>query len=606
MTRRFQFPAALAGTLVLAACAGGHAAGGFAPQALQPMAASVARTDPSMVAMTYSIKIPAKKGAVATAAQRHEDFVSASTQSIAFQVYKAGKKHSPATLISTKVVALNAGAKGCTGTGPRTCTGAIALPPPTVDIVATTYDVKPAGKQIPKRAKPLAVASIAGQVVKAGKKLAFTLGGIPATFTMTIPAATLVDGVQTASVYGMGASSSNIAVKAYDADGNFIVTDAYVNAAGKSTGIAMSVTPSQTSCTTPLLQADGNTAGATIKVTAPPKTGVFFHYGTNGIAAAFSTAGYCSFDVAASLGNNAAQHAMYVLDGPLLTEYSVSLTASPQEITVGPDNNIWFTDSSSVGVVNVTTKAITAYPVSTNPQGIVTGNGSLWINGYGRLIQMSTAGAIVHDYVNTPSGGPNNQFVLGPDGNFWFTEMIANKVAKVSPAGTLTEYPVPGSSPNPAGIAVAGGRLWFTTYNTQTITSITTLGIQQPNKLPRSTFPYALIDGPDGNLWFGSCNGTIDRVVVPSGGGAPAPTVFTVPSPAGVRGIAPGPNADIWGADALGGRLVRVPLGAKDTSQMTMVRVSQRPQWLTAGPDGAIWFTEAPLTGGGKIGRLVP
>ena len=605
MPLRFQFPAALAGTLVLAACAGGHGAGSFAPQALQPATARLAQPDAATVAMTYSIKIPAAKGA-ATAAQMHEHFVSASTQSIEFQVYKAGKPHAPKTLISTKVIALNPGAKGCTGTTARTCTGTINLPPPKVDIVATTYDLKPAGKKIAKRAKELAVASIAAQTVTAGKKLAFTLGGIPTTFTMTILGATPVNGVQTVSVYGMGASSSNISIKAYDTDGNFIVTDGYVNAAGKSTGVAMSVKPSQKSCTAPVLQADSNKAGATITVTAPPKSGVFFNYGTKGIAAAFSAPGYCSFDVAASLGSSAAQHGTYVLDGPQLNEYPISSTSSPQEITVGPDNNIWFTDVGSVDMINVTTKAITAYPVSTYGQGIMSYNGSLWINGYGVLIQMSTAGAIVNSFSNTPTGGPNNQMVLGSDGNFWFTEMQAQKISKVSPnTGTLTEYPVPGSSPSPAGITIANGQLWFSTYGNQGFASITTSGSQNHYTASGLAFPYAVVAGSDGNLWFGSCNGTISRVAIPNGT-KPVPTVFSLAQPANVRGIAAGPNADIWGADAGGDRLVRVPLTATDASQMTAVAVSEKAQWLTVGPDGAIWFTESSPTGTGKIGRLVP
>jgi virginiamycin B lyase len=615
MALRFQFPAAVAGTLVLAACAGSHSAGGFAPQTLQPTTAGVAAANPSTVPMTYSIKVPAAKGAAGTAAQRHEDFVSASTQSIEFQVYKTKKRHTPSTLISTMVVALNAGAKGCTGSGARICTGTINLPPPSVDIVATTYDLKPAGKKISKKAKQLAIASIAGQTVKAGKKLAFTLGGIPATFAMTIPNATPppVSGVETAEVYGMAPSNANISIKAYDADGNFIVTDAYVNAAGKSTGIAMSVTPSQKSCTSPVLQADTNEADTSITVTAPPKIGVFFNYGTNGIAAAFSTPGYCSFDVAASLGSNAVQHGRFELSGPMLTEYplpsSSSSPASPEAIVVGPDNNIWFTDLAGVRTFNVITKAITTYTVPTTPQGIASYGGSLWINGYGHLIQMSTAGTIVNDFTNSPSpgNGPNNQLVLGPDGNFWFTEFMSQKVAKVSLTGSLTEYGVPGTG-NPSGISMAGGQLWFTTNADQGLLSITTSGTQKHYTLPANTYPNFMVTGPDGKLWFASCNGTMNRLAVPTSSTL-APTVFTVPPhgavPGRVRGIAAGPNADMWGADAAG-NLDRVPLTATNSSQVTAVAVSEAAQWLTLGPDGAIWFTESTPTGNGKIGRLVP
>ena len=40
---------------------------------------------------------------------------------------------------------------------------------------------------------------------------------------------------------------------------------------------------------------------------------------------------------------------------------------------------------------------------------------------------------------------------------------------------------------------------------------------------------------------------------------------------------------------------------------MSQVKVSEAPQWMTTGPDGAIWFTEYTLGGGnGMIGRIVP
>ena len=358
MAVSFRIPAFAACTLLLAACAGGHGTGGFTPAALpQSDAAFEPDAGAQTVPMKYSIKIPPAKPN-ASAALRHEQFVSASTQSIAFAVYKAGSKHSAKTLLFTKVIALNAGAKGCTNAKTRTCSGTLNLPPPAVDIVATTYDLKPAGKKISKKAKALAVATIAGQAVQANKKIAITLGGIPASFTMTIPGSTIVNGAQTASVYGMSQSSSNISVKAFDADGNFIVSDGYVDANGKSTGIAMSEKPSWASCTTPVLQDGTATPGASIVVSAPPKDGVFFNYGIGGIAAPFSTAGYCSFAVSARLGKGPIQKGSYVLDGPQLNEYPISSMSAPTAIVVGPDNNIWFADGSSVGTINVATKTI--------------------------------------------------------------------------------------------------------------------------------------------------------------------------------------------------------------------------------------------------------
>ena len=446
MAVSFRIPAFAACTLLLAACAGGHGIGGFTPAALpQSDAAFEPDAGAQTVPMKYSIKIPPAKPN-ASGALLHEQFVSASTQSIAFAVYKAGSKHSAKTLLFTKVIALNAGAKGCTSAKTRTCSGTLNLPPPAVDIVATTYDLKPAGKKISKKAKALAVATIAGQAVQANKKIAITLGGIPATFTMTIPGSTIVNGVQTAIVYGMSQSSSKISIKAFDADGNFIVSDGYVDAAGKSTGIAMSEKPSWTSCTTPVLQDGTATPGAGIVVSAPPKDGVFFNYGIGGIAAPFSTAGYCSFAVSARLGKGAIQKGSYVLDGPQLNEYPISSTSAPTGIVVGPDNNIWFADGSSVGTINVATEDDFSR-VSIRKQR---GSHRLLRRQFmdQRLrppranVDCGCRGERLHR--NDRDQPRTTQMPIGPDGNFWFTETQAQNVAKVSLTGAVTEYPVAG------------------------------------------------------------------------------------------------------------------------------------------------------------------
>src|SRR5262245_41871628 len=39
----------------------------------------------------------------------------------------------------------------------------------------------------------------------------------------------------------------------------------------------------------------------------------------------------------------------------------------------------------------------------------------------------------------TPNAGLTG-IVRGPDGNFWFTEFAASRVARVTPTGTITEF----------------------------------------------------------------------------------------------------------------------------------------------------------------------
>jgi streptogramin lyase len=630
MPVHIRISAVVLSAFAFAACSGSHGAGSLTPAA--PLQSDAIAGDgdgadagPSTVPMTYSIKIPAPKKTVASEAQRHQDFVSGSTQSIVFQAYKPGKPHAPKFLLSTKAVALNAGANGCTGAAARTCKGTLNLPPPSVDLVMTTYNLKPVGKTIPKKALKLAIATVARQTVQANKPIAIALGGIPVTFTMTIPGSTVVGGVQTSSLYGMGTSSTNIGIEAFDAGGNLIVTDGYVNATGMPAAISMYISASHSTCSSPVLQDDGGIAGTSIKVTSPPQSGVFFNYGGAGIASPFSRAGYCSFLVSAKLGNSAIQRGSFVLDGPQLNEYPIGANAQPLTITVGPDGNIWFTDQTGyTGTINTSTKAIAEYVTPGGGLGIASYAGRLWISG-SNLTQMSTSGTIVKSVAMTLTGQPSNQLTLGSDGNFWFTETETQRVARVTTAGVVTEFaaanlPHPQGSPYPVGMAKGSdGNMWFTGCIGQEIVRVATSGsnVQTPYSVPAQPggqpYPYMMVGGPDKNLWFTSCGGgTISRMPLPTSTTL-APVFFQAPPVPGVGraqmwGIAPGPDSDMWAAD-IDGAIDRVPLSATDSSQVTNVKVSESPRWVTTGPDGAIWFTEyiqGQIQANGMIGRIVP
>jgi virginiamycin B lyase len=50
----------------------------------------------------------------------------------------------------------------------------------------------------------------------------------------------------------------------------------------------------------------------------------------------------------------------------------------------------------------------------------------------------------------------------GFDGNLWFTEYTGNKIGRITPSGTITEFTIPTPSSTPLGI-VSGpdGAIWF-------------------------------------------------------------------------------------------------------------------------------------------------
>src|SRR5947209_6481643 len=106
-----------------------------------------------------------------------------------------------------------------------------------------------------------------------------------------------------------------------------------------------------------------------------------------------------------------------------------------------------------------------------------------------------------------PSSPQHRSFPIGitagPDGNIWFTELIANKIWRLElPSRNLTSFPIPTENSSPNDIIVgADGNLWFTEGGGGKIGRITTSGVitEFGSGL---TLPFSIANGPDGNIWF--------------------------------------------------------------------------------------------------------
>ncbi|MBZ9594275.1 DUF11 domain-containing protein [Streptomyces erythrochromogenes] len=147
--------------------------------------------------------------------------------------------------------------------------------------------------------------------------------------------------------------------------------------------------------------------------------------------------------------------------------------------------------------------------------------------------------------------------MTGPDGNLWFTEILGNRIGRITTGGVVTEYDLPHPDSGP-DVITAGpdGRLWFTELFGNRIGRITTDGTVTEYDVPAAdSGPDGIAAGPDGNLWFTAQLGN------------------------GIGRITPA------------GRFTHYPLPAADSF----------PTRITAGPDGAMWFTEIV---GDRVGRI--
>ena len=160
----------------------------------------------------------------------------------------------------------------------------------------------------------------------------------------------------------------------------------------------------------------------------------------------------------------------------------------------------------------------------------------------------------------------------------WFTERNANMIGRISGSspGATTEFPLAGGATSPDLIVVGPDKaLWWTQG--------TSVGRMAPaNPAGVQTFgglgiiqARGIAVGPDGNLWVSDAGGNQVHRITPAGTAASLP----IPLPMGVnaRGIARGPDGNMWVADfSTPGGVVRVTTGATSTAPASQCRPARR------------------------------
>jgi virginiamycin B lyase len=282
-------------------------------------------------------------------------------------------------------------------------------------------------------------------------------------------------------------------------------------------------------------------------------------------------------------------------------------------ITTGPDGNIWLTDTGRSSIIRMTPSGeVTEFKVPA--LGITVGpDGNLWFTSGGQIGRMSPDGATLALFP-LQYGKISIGIVVGPDGNLWFTESVGETgspggippypvaIGKLTPAGTMTEYPL---SPQVSGAGIIvgpDGSLWFR-WNVLgratlqgVLSAITVQGIIGGLN--------AITLGPDGNVWFtepsiGYFDDTVGYVgKITLAGRA---TQYAVPtSHAYPFDIVAGPDGNLWFTEKNANKIGRItPQGV--ITEFPVPTPNAQPAAICVGPDGNIWFTESNAA---KVGRL--
>lgn len=180
-----------------------------------------------------------------------------------------------------------------------------------------------------------------------------------------------------------------------------------------------------------------------------------------------------------------------------LTAYSVDGT--PVSLVSGPDSSIWFTDSKGY-IGQITMQGEVAEHLIEDgdsegplgfmkPYGITVGpDGALWFTEQsGRIGRMTPTWQLQEFTIPNPQqlligdGGPEPRYIVaGPDGAMWFTDPGDNAIGRITLAGEITEYSIPGAADVVPNQIASGpeGLLWFTESNSKQVGSI------DPNATP--------------------------------------------------------------------------------------------------------------------------
>jgi streptogramin lyase len=169
---------------------------------------------------------------------------------------------------------------------------------------------------------------------------------------------------------------------------------------------------------------------------------------------------------------------VYSTAGTLLHSYASNTNPANlqlEQITAGPDGNMWFDTFSGDNVVKMITGtgATTTFVYSPTIQNVMRGmakgpDGNVWATASDSslIARITPAGTLITFATPTANAQPYG-IATGSDGNLYFTEpgvnRVVNKIGRVTPTGTFTEFAIPTALSGPTLIAAGpDSTIWFT------------------------------------------------------------------------------------------------------------------------------------------------
>jgi len=305
--------------------------------------------------------------------------------------------------------------------------------------------------------------------------------------------------------------------------------------------------------------------------------------------------------------------------------------ATPLGITSGPDGNLWFAefDGNKIGKVVPGTfpgagSIVECGPLPTTnsaPVDVVNDPSTpnkVWFDEFGndKVANVDTSTCAYSEFAVPTSGAQPEGLTVDQSGVLWFAESATGvgQVAKMTIGGAVTEYLTGLSNSDPLSVAIAADNsVWYVDGGRNSIGHMTFPGgvktVVDYGLPTNPADPFEITLGPDGALWFTelgiqSLTGCqIGRITT---GASPSITEYTLPL------LQPSPHGDlcldltsaggnIWFAEADTGAIGRVTTGGVVT-EYGIPGNGTTAVYVTAGPDGNLWFTDGGFDGSVAIG----
>jgi streptogramin lyase len=273
------------------------------------------------------------------------------------------------------------------------------------------------------------------------------------------------------------------------------------------------------------------------------------------------------------------------------------LKASPKDLTVGPEGDLWFTEgtaidseSESPSIDRLTVGGqLTRFPTPVRPNLSYT----------------------LHEQVE--------QIIPGPENDLWFiaSGFGGNVLARITPAGVLSQFPAQqvlngrheletkGDEVPRALARAANGNLWMGEYF-----EAGTIGLVEPGGIVRQvrvgepgqgpvTPADPMVGTPDGGVWFVEQRGFTQ--VGPEGAVLSHVSVKEGVGRSFTGSVATTGNDVLWVTEQEAGEVLKRVTSTGEFGELVFCSSNETPEGMAVGPEGDLWFAART---GKDFGRL--